>query len=48
MQTSIVNVPAGTELYVGLINNSSVSGSIQYELVEHLAEIYFGAEFVLP
>jgi hypothetical protein len=44
----IVNVPAGTELYVGLINNSSVPGSIQYELVEHLAEIYFGAEFVLP
>ena len=44
----IVNVPAGTELYVGLINNSSVPGSIQFELVKRLPEINFGTEFLLP
>ena len=44
----IVNVPAGTEMYVGLINNSSVPGSIQYELLKLLPVDCYGIEYILP
>jgi len=44
----IVNVPAGTEMYVGLINNSSVPGSLQFELVNRLDEYYFSDGILLP
>ena len=43
-----VNVPAGTIIYVGAVNGSSVSGTLQYELAAKLSESYYGISMLLP
>ncbi|MBO5322853.1 MAG: DNRLRE domain-containing protein [Oscillospiraceae bacterium] len=43
-----VYVPTGTTIYVGVVNNSSISGTLQYELAEILSESYYGTSMLLP
>lgn len=43
-----VNVPAGTTVYVGVVNQSSVSGTLQYELATNLPVSSFGIPIALP
>ena len=43
-----VNVPAGTTIYVGVVNQSSVSGTLQYELATNLPVTSFGTPIALP
>ena len=43
-----VTVPAGTTVYVGVVNQSSVSGTLQYELAAILSESYYGTSILLP
>lgn len=43
-----VDVPAGTELYVGLVNQSSVPGTIQFELIPWMKESWIVGEYYLP
>lgn len=43
-----VTVPSGTTVYVGVVNQSSVSGTLQYELATILSESYYGTNILLP
>ena len=43
-----VTIPAGTTVYVGVVNQSSVSGTLQYELAAILSESYYGTSILLP
>ena len=43
-----VDVPEGTCLYVGLVNQSSVTGTIQYELITYIPNASFGQGILLP
>ncbi|MDL2287438.1 RICIN domain-containing protein [Eubacteriales bacterium OttesenSCG-928-G02] len=43
-----VTVPPSTKLYVGVVNQSSVSGTLQYELITNIPETAFGINILLP
>ncbi len=43
-----VNVPAGTMLYVGVVNQSSISGTLQYELGTIIPATAYGESILLP
>lgn len=43
-----VNVPSGTTVYVGVVNQSSVSGTLQYELGTVIPDSAFGSSILLP
>ena len=43
-----VDVPSGTTVYVGVVNGSSVDGTLQYELGTTLADSAFGTDILLP
>ncbi len=43
-----VNVPADTTVYVGVVNQSSVSGTLQYELGTIIPESAFVEHILLP
>ena len=42
-----VDVPAGTEIYVGFVNESSVKGTLQYELKQRMDSGIFGVPIEL-
>ncbi len=42
-----VQVPAETDLFIGIVNKSSVGGTIQYELKTRLPESSFGKKIKL-
>lgn len=43
-----VNVPSGATVYVGVVNQSSVSGTLQYELGTVIPDSAFGTSILLP
>lgn len=43
-----VEVPAGTTVYVGVVNRSSISGTLQYELGTQIPKEAFGIDILLP
>lgn len=43
-----VTVPSGTTVYVGVVNQSSIAGTLQYEVGTILSESAFGIDFLLP
>ena len=43
-----VNVPSGTTVYVGVVNQSTVSGTLQYELETFISKTAFGDDILLP
>ncbi len=45
---NIHDVPAGTTIYIGVVNGSSISGTLQYELAAKLSESYYGTSMLLP
>jgi len=43
-----VDVPASTTVYVGVVNQSSISGTLQYELGTVIPDSAFGTNILLP
>lgn len=43
-----VEVPSGTTVYVGVVNESSVYGTLQYELGSVIPTSSFGTSYLLP
>ena len=43
-----VNVPSGTTVYIGVVNKSSIDGTLQYELGTTILDSAFGADIPLP
>lgn len=43
-----VDVPSGTTVYIGIVNQSSVPGTLQYEVITRIPESNFGMDIPLP
>lgn len=43
-----VTVPTGTFVYVGVVNQTTINGTLQYELEEFIPTTSFGTEIPLP